>query len=257
MHRLPALFATVVWPFCRFLAAFAVAPVLGEAMVPMRVRALAALALAVVAQPGLPPLPALEPFSVAGVEVMAEQILIGGMLGFAFHLVLSGLLVLGTLVSAQMGLSMAVMNDPINGTASDAMSSLLYTLFVLLFFAVDGHLVLTQVLARSFHVWPIGGVGMAAVSLERLAHGVGWVSSVALMLALPLVFAIMVIQMGMGFLQRVAPSLNLFSLGFSITTVFGLLLMTALVPALPEHFGRMMAHVLELLDGMAVAGSAT
>lgn len=257
MHRLPALVATVMWPFCRFLAAFAAAPVLGEVMVPMRARALAALALALVTQPGLPQGPALDPFSVAGIAVMAEQILIGGMLGFAFHLVLSGLLLLGTLVSSQMGLSMAVMNDPINGAASDAMSSLLYTLFVLLFFAVDGHLVLTQVLARSFDIWPVGGVGMAAASLEQLVHGVGWIFSVALMLALPVVFAIMVIQMGMGFLQRVAPSLNLFSLGFSITTVFGLVLMAALVPALPEHFGRMMAHVLGLLDGMAVGGGST
>jgi flagellar biosynthesis protein FliR len=255
MQQLPTLVAAVVWPFCRFMAALAAAPVLGEAMIPMRARALIALALAVVAQPVLPDMPNVDPISISGIAVMAEQIMIGGLLGFSFHLVLGGLMVLGTLISSQMGLSMAMMNDPINGQPSDAMSSLLYVLFVLLFFSMDGHLVVTQVLARSFEIWPIGGTGMHAEALERMAYGVGWVFAVALMLALPVVFAIMVVQMGMGFLQRVAPTLNLFSLGFSIYTLFGLLLVTMLVPAVPEHFSRMMAHVLDLLDSMAARGA--
>lgn len=255
MQQLPALVAAVVWPFCRFAAAFAAAPVLGEMMIPMRVRALIALALAVVTQPAMPAAPVVDPISIPGIAVMAEQIMIGGLLGFAFHLVLSALMVLGALISSQMGLSMAMMNDPVNGAPSDAMSSLLYVLFVLLFFSMDGHLVVTQVLARSFHIWPIGGVGVDAASLERMVHGVGWIFAVALMLALPVVFAVLVVQMGMGFLNRVAPSLNLFSLGFSITTVFGLLLVTALLPAVPEHFGRMMTHALDLLDSMASRGA--
>ncbi|WP_404546962.1 flagellar biosynthetic protein FliR [Dyella jejuensis] len=255
MQQLPALVAAVIWPFCRFAAAFAAAPILGEAMIPMRGRALIALALAVVSQPAMPAMPAVDPVSLPGVALMAEQVMIGGLLGFAFHLVLSGLMVLGTMISSQMGLSMAMMNDPVNGAPSDAMSSLLYVLFVLLFFSMDGHLVVTQVLARSFQIWPVGGTGLDAASLQRMAHGVGWVFAVALMMALPVVFAILVVQMGMGFLNRVAPTLNLFSLGFSITTVFGLLLVTALLPAVPEHFGRMMTHVLDLLDSLAARGA--
>jgi flagellar biosynthesis protein FliR len=254
MQQLPTLVAAVMWPFCRFMAALAAAPILGEAMIPMRARALIALALAIVAQPGMPDMPDIDPISVPGIAVMAEQIMVGAVLGFAFHLVLSGLMVLGTLISSQMGLSMAMLNDPVNGTPSDAMSSLLYVLFVLLFFSMDGHLVVTQVLSRSFQIWPIGSGGVDAAALEHMAYAVGWVFAVALMMALPVVFAIMVVQVGMGFLSRVAPTLNLFSLGFSIYTLFGLLLVTILVPAVPEHFSRMMSHVLDLLDSMAARG---
>lgn len=257
MQQLPALAGTLMWPFFRLAAALFAAPVLGEAMIPVRARALIALALAVVAQPALPPMPAIDPISVAGIALMAQQIVIGGLLGFSFHLVLSGFMVLGALVSAQMGLSMAALTDPVNGASSDAVSSLLNVLFILLFFAMDGHLLLTQVLVRSFHIWPVGGAGIAAASLQRFASGTGWVFAAAIMMALPVVFTIMVVQLGMGFLQRVAPALNLFSLGFAVYTLFGLWLLLLLVPAIPEHFRRMLTHVLDLLDAMAAAGGAT
>ncbi|MGC1548514.1 MAG: flagellar biosynthetic protein FliR [Rhodanobacter sp.] len=257
LEELQPLIAAVLWPFCRIMAALASAPALGEMMVPMKVRALAALALAVVMQPGMPEIAPVDPISFRGMGVMAEQILIGGMLGYLFHLILSALMVLGTVVSSQMGLSMAQMNDPVSGTSSDAISSLLHVLFILLFFAVDGHLVLTQVLARSFHVWPVGSFGFDLEALKRLAFAVGWIFSVALMLALPVIFATMVVQVGMGFLNRVAPTLNLFALGFSITTVFGLLLLVLLIPSLPEHFSRMMTHVLDLLDRLVIAPAGT
>ncbi len=252
VRELQPLIAAIVWPFCRILAALMSAPVLGEALVPMRARVMLALALAVVAMPAIPATPPIEPLSLQGVVTMAEQILIGGMLGFVFHLVLSALMIFGATVSAQMGLSMAQINDPVNGQASDAVSSLMYIVFILLFFAADGHLVLAHILVRSFQVWPAGSLSFDAAALKRLAFALTWMFPAALALALPVVFATMVLQIGLGFLNRAAPTLNLFSLGFSITTVFGLLLLVLLMPSLPDHYNRMMIHVLDLLDTLAL-----
>lgn len=242
----------IVWPFCRIAAALAAAPILGEVMVPVRIRLLIALILAVVVQPGMPAPPAIDALSPQGMAAVAEQVLIGGLLGFMFHLVLSALQIFGTIASSQMGLSMAQINDPMNGQMADVLTSVMYVVFILLFFAVDGHLILTHVLARSFAVWPVGSFAFDLDALKRLAFAVGWIFSAALALALPLMFATLVVQVGLGLLNRAAPALNLFALGFSVTTMFGLLLLTLLLPSLPDHYGRMVEHVLEVYDQLAL-----
>jgi flagellar biosynthetic protein FliR len=63
-----------------------------------------------------------------------EQAVIGFVLGLAFHFAMSVMSVLGYLVSSQMGLSMAVMNDPLNGTSSDVITGLLTIMCMIVFF---------------------------------------------------------------------------------------------------------------------------
>ena len=63
---------------------------------------------------------------------------------------------------------MAQMNDPVNGQQSDVISGLLGLVAILVFFAVDGHLVLAGVLGQSFKAWPVGG-GYKSLLLETVA----------------------------------------------------------------------------------------
>jgi len=256
LTKLMPFASAILWPFCRIAAAFAAAPILGDMAVPVRIRILAALALALVVQPGIPAAPAIDPLSAQGVVAVVEQVLIGGLLGFLFHLVLSALQIFGTVVSSQMGLSMAQINDPLSGATTDVLSGVMYVLFILLFFSVDGHLVLTHVLARSFAVWPVGSFAFELNAVKHLLYAVGWMFSAALALALPVMFATLVVQIGMGLLNRAAPQLNLFSLGFSITTLFGLLLVTLLLPSMPDHYSRMVSHVLGVYDQLATPAAA-
>lgn len=252
--QLLGLLTALWWPFCRIMAMLFAAPVLGEAMVPPTVRVLLALILSVTMLPIAHAPAAIDPLSLHGVVTTIEQVVIGGVLGLAFHLAMSATMLLGYLVSSQMGLAMAAMNDPINGTASDVVSSLLNILFILVFFSIDGHLVLAGVLGASFRAWPIGG-GIEYLALQAMAFNVAWVFSAALLLALPIVFSALVVQLGFGFFNRIAPSLNLFSLGFSLVTLFGLLMLTQLVRYAPEHYLRMTNQVLEMLHHSLRVGS--
>jgi flagellar biosynthetic protein FliR len=146
---------------------------------------------------------------------------------------------------------MAQMNDPVNGQQSDVISSLLALVAIFVFFAIDGHLVLTSVLGQSFKAWPVGeghGLGLGNMMLQTVALNVGWVFAAAMLLALPIVFSTMVVQIGFGFLNRVAPSLNLFSLGFSLVTIFGLLMLVQLVRFIPEHYIQLTNQVLDMLQ---------
>jgi len=240
------LIGALWWPFCRIMALFSTAPVIGEGLVPIPVRALLALVLAFLMLPITKDMPMPDPFSLHGVVAMLEQAIVGGVLGFALQFATSALAMLGYLVSSQIGFAMAQMNDPVNGQQSDVISSLLALVAIFVFFAIDGHLVLTSVLGQSFRAWPVGH-GLGPLMLQTVALNLGWVFAAAVLLALPIVFSTMVVQIGFGFLNRVAPSLNLFSLGFSLVTIFGLLMLVQLVRFIPEHYIQLTNQVLEMI----------
>jgi flagellar biosynthetic protein FliR len=246
MNQLPSLLTTLWWPFCRVLAMFSAAPIIGENMVPISVRVLLSLAFAVVLMPMSQSAVSIEPLSLHALVVTAEQALIGFSIGLAFHLTIAIVMVLGFMISSQMGLSMAVMNDPMSGASSDVVTGLLYILCILVFFSIDGHLVLAGVVGASFHAWPVGG-GIDVMTLQTIAYNVAWVFSAALLLAVPVIFSALVVQLGFGFLNRVAPALNLYSLGFSVVTIFGLFMLGHIVRSVPEHYIRLTNQVLDML----------
>jgi flagellar biosynthetic protein FliR len=241
------LIGALWWPFCRIMALFSSAPAIGDGMVPIPVRALLSLVIAFLMLPLTKNMPMPDPFSLSGVVAMFEQAVIGGVMGFALQFATSAISMLGFLASSQIGFSMAQMNDPVNGQQSDVISSLLSLVAIFVFFAIDGHLVLITILGQSFHAWPVGE-GLGSIVLQTVALNVGWVFAAAMLLALPIVFSTMVVQIGFGFLNRVAPSLNLFSLGFSLVTVFGLMMLVQLVRFIPEHYIQVTNAVLEMLQ---------
>lgn len=243
--NLPGLLNALWWPFCRCLAVLSAAPIFGDAQVPVSVRVLLSLVLAIVLLP-LAHAPAISAFSLHGILATGQEAVIGLVIGLAFQMLIACILTLGYVVSSQMGLSLAVMNDPLNGTASDVVSSVLYVLSVVMFFALDGHLVLISVLGRSFQVWPIGG-GISFLALNKLALGFSWLFAASLLLALPIIFSTLVVQIGFGLLNRIAPSLNLFSLGFSLVTLFGLFMLSHMLRVMPQYYLRMTEQVLGII----------
>ncbi|MBB3221420.1 flagellar biosynthetic protein FliR [Pseudoduganella umbonata] len=244
------------WPFVRSMALLSAAPVLGDAMVPVMIRVLVSVAIAVMMLPVTGKAQIVEdPFTLAMVVATVEQGIIGFVLGLAFYFAMSVIGVLGYIVSSQMGFSMAVMNDPLNGTSSDVVSTLLNMLAIIVFFAIDGHLVIINVIGASFKAWPPDG-GFGPLLLQTVAWNVAWIFSAAMLLAIPVVFSTVVVQIGFGFLNRVAPSLNLFSLGFSVITLFGLLMLGQVVRFIPDHYTRMSAQVLEMIRQQMTAEEA-
>lgn len=235
------------WPFVRVMAMMASAPVLGESMVPVTIRVLISLVLSVLMLPLTGGAAHVDPFSLNGVVVTIEQAVIGGVLGLAFSFTTSVIMVLGFMVSSQIGFSMAVMNDPINGQSSDVVSALLTMLTIIIFFSIDGHLVIAGVIGASFKAWPLGA-GYHPLLLQTVAWNVAWIFAAAMLLAVPIVFATIVVQIGFGFLNRVAPTLNLFSLGFSVITVFGLFMLAQVVRFIPGHYVRISGQVLDMIQ---------
>jgi flagellar biosynthetic protein FliR len=235
------------WPFARTMALLAFAPIFGDATVPMRVRVILALTLAVVALPSVATqVTPVNALSLTAVALTLEQIAIGAVLGLGLQFAATALNIFGFLSASQTSLAMAMLNDPVHGSSSDALSLLALLLGMLLFFLLDVHLLVAGILAASFDAWPVGQ-SLARLQLQTVAYNVGWVFAAAFLLATPIIFSAMLVQLGFGFMARISPSLNIFALGFSVVTLFGLAMLAFMLRHIPAHYLQMTQRTLDML----------
>lgn len=236
--ELSAMVGSYFWPFVRIAALVTAMPIFSSAFVPIRTRLIIALALTIVIAPVIPPVPAVDAMSINGVLLIVQQILLGVLMGFIFHLVFAVFTIGGQIVAMQMGLGFATMIDPVNGSQAPVLSMFFILLVTLFFFVLNGHLAAIGVVADSFKSMPIG---VETVDKQSFWMLVTWASSMfvgATLVALPAVTALMLVNMSLGVIGRAAPQLNIFAVGFSITIVAGFyVIMTSLPVALTQFEG--------------------
>jgi len=227
----------ILWPFIRALALFAGMPVFSQRQVPARVRIGLALFIAVAAQPSLPAMPVIPLDSLPQLlMVTGQQLLIGLSMGFAVRVVFASLEFAGELIGLQMGLNFAGFFDPSTGSQGTSSSRFLGSMVAFLFVAINGHLMLINSLVESFQAFP---VGEEPFRFLRVAQPQVWGAEIfrmGLWIALPLITMLMFVNLVLGIISRVAPQLNVFSVGFPLTVSIGLVGMVATLPLMHQPF---------------------
>mgnify|MGYP002662041457 CR=1 FL=1 len=213
--------ASFILPLFRVPAMLMAMPVFGTTLVPRRVRLYFAVAITVVIVPGLPPMPPVNALDLSALLLIAEQILIGAMLGFSLTLFFQAFVIAGQIISIQMGMGFASMVDPTNGVSAAVIGQFLSMQETLLFKALNGHLVAFAVLSGRVSPSP-GGQAVVCNHFSELGGGLGWVLGAALLLVLPAITALLVVNIAFGVMTRAAPQLNIFSIGFPLTLVLGM-----------------------------------
>ncbi|MHA6308449.1 flagellar biosynthetic protein FliR [Hafnia paralvei] len=239
-------------PLVRILSFLHFCPIFDQKSFSRRIKIGTALVLSILITPMLPNNVVLtELMSMRSVILMGEQILWGFLFGATLQLVFVALQTAGHILSMNMGLGMAMMNDPSSGSSTTVISQIIFIFCALLFFTMDGHLLFMTILYKGFIYWPIGQA-INDLSLRTLALSLGWIMSSATLIALPTTFVMLIVQGGFGLLNRVSPTLNLFSLGFPISMLFGLLCMTLIITNVPDHYLNLTNEILARLDNMRV-----
>lgn len=239
------------WPFVRMLSLVGTAPLLSEKSVPRTVKVGLAGLMALAIAPTLGPLPSAPLVSAAGLWIVLQQILIGAAMGFSMKLVFAMVQAAGEYIGLQMGLSFAAFYDPTSGGNTMVLARLLNAMAMLVFLAVDGHLLLVTTLAESFQVLPIADAPLAAGGWFVLVSAGGQIFLGGLVLALPLIATLLTLNLAMGILNRVSPQFSIFAVGFPITLLAGIamlqLLMQYLAPFLEPRFAASFSSTLEFL----------
>jgi flagellar biosynthesis protein FliR len=256
LHQLGGLLAQLFWPFMRIGACLMIAPAFGAATVPARVRIVLAGSITLLVAPLLPPPPAVEAFSGTGLLITAQQLLIGGALGFCLQILFDAVTLGGQVLANGMGLSLAYNIDPLHGgdSSSPALGQL-YTLLVMLcFLALNGHLAVIETLVQSFQAMPIGGNGLGTAGIHTVVEWGSVLFEGALAIALPGVTALLIVHLAFGVMSRAAPAFNLFAIGLPVSLVCGLVIAVLGVSSVQTTFEQLLTRSfaeLRLLLGIA------
>lgn len=233
-------------------AAFLAAPVFGAANVPVQLRLVLALAVGIpaAAVSGMA-LPADGIFSFDGFLFIGAEVLAGLAIGFALQIGFAAALLAGEVISNTMGLGFAAMADPVGGQMSPAIGQFLSMLGIFLFLAMDGHLALVSIIVESYKLLPPGNAWLSFEALGSIVRFGGLIFAAGLSIALPVGFAMVLVQIVMGVIARSTPTLNLFAVGLPATLLAGIVLLAVAMPAMADSLQNVIEHSLKLSGDLA------
>jgi flagellar biosynthetic protein FliR len=216
-------FLVVIWPMLRLSAFLAFTSIFSIRAVNMRIRIALAFAMAFIVSQQIE-IPKIDPVTADGLMEISRQILIGLTMGLVFQVASAAMVVAGQAMSGSMGLSMANMVDPNMGSVP-VLSQFFNIMGTLVFLGMGGHLIVFGLVMESFILIPIG---QEFFSQDMLGKMINWSAMMflgALLIALPVMMTLLFINVGLGFVARAAPSLNIFTVGFPALILMGFIVM--------------------------------
>ncbi len=237
-----------LWPFFRIAAMLMAMPLIGTKTVPKQVRLGFALVLTLIIAPLVPDVPQVDPLSIEAVLIVFQQVLIGVAMGFVLQLVFAVFLVAAQVISMQMGLGFAMMIDPQSGTSVPVLGQLFSIVVTLVFLSLDGHLLLIEMLANSFHTLPISTSGITSNGFWLIALWGREVFSGAVLVALPAIAALLFVTLTLGVMTRAAPQFNIFAVGIPISLIWGMMIIYIILPGLIEQIDDLFMSGFQLIS---------
>ncbi len=197
-----------------------IAPVFGAADVPMKIRALFAMALTLIMLPvnwhASVTLPAtmLDFLTYVGTEVI-----LGFALGAGVWLLLTGVQLGGMLISQSSGLSMADVFNPSLDSSTPVLGHFLYLLATVIFLCIGGHRALIAGLLESFATVPLGQSPLTLLLPEMLSDITSLSFGLAVRVAAPGVAALLLATVVLGLIGRALPQLNVMTVGVGLNAI--------------------------------------
>lgn len=176
--------------------------------------------------------------------LIIKEFIMGYIIGFVMDLFLMVITFAGFIIDFQMGLSMATIYDPQSNAQVAITGGLWNTYFILLFFAVDGHLALLKLLIQSAEIVPYGqvvlGTKVAWVMIEVFIQCV----IMAIKFSFPIIAIEFITEIAVGILMKMIPQINVFVVNIQAKLVIGLLMLIFLFSPMSEYLGDVINQML-------------
>ncbi|AWL12551.1 Flagellar biosynthetic protein FliR [Saliniradius amylolyticus] len=223
-------------PFMRVVGMFTAMVGFSARNVNPRVRVMLAVFVTLLVMPMMEPIPITQLLSVGSFLLIIQQLLIGIAIGFLSSLMLNTFVLAGQILAMQTGLGFASIVDPVNGINVPAVGQFYLILATLLFWAMDCHLIMLQMIAASFEAFPVGSGWFTGEQFREIAHWGSYMFLAAVTMSLAPIMSLLVVNLSFGVMTKAAPQLNIFSLGFAIAQKVGFVVMWVTIGNFIYHF---------------------
>ncbi len=239
--------------FCRITSFFVVAPVLSSRGIPnvFKIGMSFFLSVLVFLTYGVHhELPA----DLTYVLLIIREILIGLVLGFVAYLLFVVIQTAGAFIDIQIGFGIANVIDPMTGASAPVLGNFKYMFALLLFLAMNGHHYLIDGIIRSYDWVPLSNdffmkLYNGSIS-DFLVKTFGQSFVLAFQMSAPIVTALFLTDVGLGFLARTAPQFNVFVIGMQLKVIVGLIVLLLIVPSFSYLFGDLFGIMFESMQNL-------
>ena len=236
---------------------FFISPFLGSMNISAKIRAAAAILLAVL----LFPVVVKESVIHAPATILlfaftvVKELFIGWLIGLVGYIVLSAVNMAGKIMDMQVGFAVVSMMDPTTQQQTGLIGTFLYNLTLIYFVVTNGHHVIISALAESFRIIPLDSM-VWNDSLPQLINDLtAGIFTNGMKIAMPVTFAILLTNVGMGILARTMPQMNIFVVGIPMHLMIGTSMISMILPFyllfLDVVFNEIYANIVIALKALA------
>ncbi len=183
----------------------------------------------------------------------ASEFVLGVAIGLVPRLIVAAVEIAGEQIAPMMGMGVAQIFDPMAHGSQNVITAILRNLAVLLGVLVGLHRVVIGAVIGSFRVLPAGTIGPIRNLTEMVLVMTSNAVSTGVMLAIPLIAVLLVTQVALAFVSRAAPAMQVFSIGFAVTTSVGALLLIATLPDFGYDVAVEMSRAGERIEALVLA----
>lgn len=243
-------FSQYIWPMIRIGGLMLTVPVLSSGLLPPRVKLLFMFTLSWICVALVPEELSFDRFNGLYLVYIAQELLLGMLMGFVMQLVFQVFVIGGQIISMQAGLGFAVMVDPASKASVPLISQLYLMMTTLIFLSLNGHLLIIESLLCSFKQMPVGELSVTMDMVWGVINFSGWMFKEAVLISIPAILSLLIVNLSFGIMTRVAPQLNVFSLGFPITLLMGFVIIKIGLATLGTQIVESIDYGMSFIIGM-------
>ena len=238
----------------RLSGLFISAPIFASRQLPGRIKVLIVILLSAVMSSFVPIQYAIKLDNpVTFIAAMVTEVFIGYAFGFVAYVLFAAIQMAGQLIDNQIGFSMVSVLDPQSGIQIPLTGNFYYLVSLIIYLSLDGHHYLLQAIAQSYQVIPVLGANLGNDFIAIIASVTAYMVVIAIKISTPVVFAVLISDVSMGFIARTVPQMNVFIVGMPVKIMVGLFAIIILMPVFIWFLGIMFFEFTQYLDAVVLS----
>lgn len=173
----------------------------------------------------------------------------GFLIGFGASICTTILNFSGQLIDMEIGFSMVNVLDPVTRIQSTVTGNLYNYFVMLVFISTDFHYFLLTAIRDTYKLIPIGGAIMRPSLYMNMLKFLGDYFIIGFRIVLPIFATILLVNIVLAILAKVAPQMNMFVIGFQLKIFIGLLVLVFIINMIPSVADMIFNEMTEMIKG--------